>query len=230
MPIVQLIDVNKKYPLGKTEVHAVKGVTFSIEEGDFISIAGPSGSGKSTILNLIGCIDTPTEGTVSIDGTPTDELADREKALHVGQIAGANVIVTGTLFHLDRTFQAITQVIETETTYVKGALSEGPSRSFPYEGERVGKQLVQGFALCMSVFKFLRKGRKRCRLEGTGPLFFRVDVHEQRKHLLEVLLVLRTKQEVEKLIIHSAIAPKKSTTTVCRLVAAEVNISLLSFR
>ncbi len=78
MPIVQLEDVDKKYPLGKTQVHAVKRVTFSIEEGDFISIAGPSGSGKSTILNLIGCIDTPTEGTVSIDGTPTGELTDRE--------------------------------------------------------------------------------------------------------------------------------------------------------
>jgi len=78
MPIVQLKNVHKKYPLGKTEVHAVKGVTFSIEEGDFISIAGPSGSGKSTILNLIGCIDTPTEGSVSIDGTETGELNDRE--------------------------------------------------------------------------------------------------------------------------------------------------------
>ena len=76
MPIVQLQSVHKKYPLGKTEVHAVKGVSFDIEEGDFISIAGPSGSGKSTILNLIGCIDTPTEGTVIIDGTATGVLSD----------------------------------------------------------------------------------------------------------------------------------------------------------
>jgi serine/threonine protein kinase/tetratricopeptide (TPR) repeat protein len=57
------------------------------------------------------------------------ELADREKALHVGQIAGANVIVTGTLFHLGESLQAIVQVIETETTYVKGALSEEQHRS-----------------------------------------------------------------------------------------------------
>ena len=78
MPIVQLQNAHKKYPLGKTEVHAVKGVSFDIEEGDFISIAGPSGSGKSTILNLIGCIDTPTEGTVYIDGTATGTLSDRE--------------------------------------------------------------------------------------------------------------------------------------------------------
>jgi putative ABC transport system ATP-binding protein len=78
MAIVRLQEVHKRYPLGKTEVHAVKGVSFAIEEGDFISIAGPSGSGKTTILNLIGCIDTPTEGRVSIEGTVTSSLSDRE--------------------------------------------------------------------------------------------------------------------------------------------------------
>ncbi|MCK4540663.1 MAG: ABC transporter ATP-binding protein [Spirochaetales bacterium] len=78
MSIIQLTDVTKDYPLGKTTVHAVKGVTFEIIEGDFISIAGPSGSGKSTILNLIGCIDTPTEGMVTINGETTSGLKDRE--------------------------------------------------------------------------------------------------------------------------------------------------------
>ncbi|MEE8441593.1 MAG: ABC transporter ATP-binding protein [Spirochaetia bacterium] len=78
MAIVALSEVHKIYPLGKTEVHAVQGVSFDIEEGDFVSIAGPSGSGKSTILNMIGCIDTPTEGTVSIDGTITTDLSDVE--------------------------------------------------------------------------------------------------------------------------------------------------------
>ena len=71
MAIIQLKDVKKTYPLGKTEVKAVKGVSFDIGKGDFISIAGPSGSGKSTILNMIGCIDTPSEGTVEILGTET---------------------------------------------------------------------------------------------------------------------------------------------------------------
>ena len=76
MAIVKLKDVKKVYPLGKTEVSAVKGVSFDIEKGDFISIAGPSGSGKTTILNLIGCIDTPTDGSVEIDGLPTGHLPD----------------------------------------------------------------------------------------------------------------------------------------------------------
>jgi len=78
LAIVTLDNVKKIYPLGKTEVEAVRGVSFSVEEGDFISIAGPSGSGKTTILNLIGCIDTPTEGTVVVDEVNTGELNDKE--------------------------------------------------------------------------------------------------------------------------------------------------------
>jgi putative ABC transport system ATP-binding protein len=76
--IVELKDVKKTYPLGKVQVEAVKGVSFCIEKGDFISIAGPSGSGKSTILNMIGCIDGPTAGSVEIDGKPTGGLTDKE--------------------------------------------------------------------------------------------------------------------------------------------------------
>lgn len=76
--IVELVDVTKIYPLGKTQVHAVRGVSFTIEKGDFISITGPSGSGKSTILNMIGCIDTPTSGVVKINGTETGSLKDKQ--------------------------------------------------------------------------------------------------------------------------------------------------------
>ncbi len=78
MGIVELKDVRKTYPLGKVKVEAVKGVSFSIEKGDFISIAGPSGSGKTTILNMIGLIDRATAGEVLIDGKPTAGLKDRE--------------------------------------------------------------------------------------------------------------------------------------------------------
>ncbi|MDP3179925.1 MAG: ABC transporter ATP-binding protein [Spirochaetaceae bacterium] len=78
MVIVELQDVRKVYPLGKVEVVAVKGVSFCIEKGDFISIAGPSGSGKTTILNMIGCVDRPTAGTVLIDGKQTKDLNDKE--------------------------------------------------------------------------------------------------------------------------------------------------------
>lgn len=76
--IVRLVDVKKTYPLGNTEVHAVRGVSFDIDRGDFTSITGPSGSGKSTILNMIGCIDVPTSGKVVINGVETGALRDKE--------------------------------------------------------------------------------------------------------------------------------------------------------
>lgn len=78
MKIVELKDVTKTYMLGKTEVKALKGLSFSIEKGDFVAIAGPSGAGKSTILNIIGCIDIPTTGVVLIDGANTSNLNDRQ--------------------------------------------------------------------------------------------------------------------------------------------------------
>jgi putative ABC transport system ATP-binding protein len=78
MSIISLNQVKKTYPLGNTEVHAVRGVDLEINQGDFVSIAGPSGSGKSTILNMIGCIDTPSSGSVVIDGTSIMDMNDRE--------------------------------------------------------------------------------------------------------------------------------------------------------
>ncbi|MFZ2635712.1 MAG: ABC transporter ATP-binding protein [Rectinemataceae bacterium] len=74
--VIKLENVCKTYPLGKTEVQALRGVSFEIRRGDFISIAGPSGSGKSTILNLIGCIDTATSGKVAVLGNDTATLDD----------------------------------------------------------------------------------------------------------------------------------------------------------
>ena len=78
MSVVELSDVKKYYMLGETRVDALRGVSFSIEKGEFLAIAGPSGSGKSTILNMIGCIDNPSDGKVLIDGTEVEHLSDTE--------------------------------------------------------------------------------------------------------------------------------------------------------
>ncbi|OGS23160.1 MAG: hypothetical protein A2252_02805 [Elusimicrobia bacterium RIFOXYA2_FULL_39_19] len=69
-------NVCKVYKLGKTEVHALRGVNLTIEKQEFMGIIGPSGSGKSTLLNIIGCIDVPSEGHVFIDGENTTRLSD----------------------------------------------------------------------------------------------------------------------------------------------------------
>ena len=68
MPIVELINVKKKYQMGKVFVPAVKNVNFSIEKGELAAISGPSGSGKSTTLNIIGLVDLPSSGTLILDG------------------------------------------------------------------------------------------------------------------------------------------------------------------
>lgn len=78
MSFIDFQQVHKTYPLGKTEVHALRGISLQVDEGDFVTISGPSGSGKSTILNMIGCIDTPTKGDVIIDGVATSSLNDQE--------------------------------------------------------------------------------------------------------------------------------------------------------
>jgi putative ABC transport system ATP-binding protein len=78
MSVVELIDVRKHYMLGESRVDALRGISVNIDKGEFLAIAGPSGAGKSTILNLIGCIDTPSEGRVLIDGTEVEHLSDTE--------------------------------------------------------------------------------------------------------------------------------------------------------
>jgi putative ABC transport system ATP-binding protein len=78
MNVVELENVRKYYMLGQTRVDALRGVSLSIAQGEFLAIAGPSGSGKSTMLNMFGCIDVPSDGTVRIDGVPTDKMSDKE--------------------------------------------------------------------------------------------------------------------------------------------------------
>jgi putative ABC transport system ATP-binding protein len=79
--IVSLSDVRRDYPIGADRVHALQGVSLDVERGDYIAIVGPSGSGKSTLLNLIGVIDHPTSGTVTIAGKRVDAMSDREATL-----------------------------------------------------------------------------------------------------------------------------------------------------
>lgn len=78
--IVEARDVKKSYRLGKISVPALRGVSFDVGEGEFLTIFGPSGSGKSTLLHLIGGLDRPDEGEISVDGSKLLQLGDDELA------------------------------------------------------------------------------------------------------------------------------------------------------
>ncbi|HEX3464190.1 MAG TPA: ABC transporter ATP-binding protein [Candidatus Elarobacter sp.] len=78
---IDVRDVTKTYDLGDVKVEALRGVTFTIEPGEYVAIMGPSGSGKSTLMNLLGCLDRPTTGRYLLDGTDVSTLGDDALAL-----------------------------------------------------------------------------------------------------------------------------------------------------
>jgi len=80
MSLVELRNVSKIYRLGDEEIRALDDVTLDIEEGEFISVIGPSGSGKSTLMHILGCLDTPTKGTIQLDGLMIQDASSRQLA------------------------------------------------------------------------------------------------------------------------------------------------------
>ncbi len=76
--IIKTVDLTKTYKIGDVEVHALKSVNLSIEEGEFVAIMGASGSGKSTLMNILGCLDSPTSGEYYLEGINTSKLSKNE--------------------------------------------------------------------------------------------------------------------------------------------------------
>lgn len=80
--IIDIRDIKRHFQVGEELVQALRGVSFSVEEGEFLTIMGMSGSGKSTLLNLLGCLDTPTQGEYYLDGKPVAKMTKNERAIY----------------------------------------------------------------------------------------------------------------------------------------------------
>jgi putative ABC transport system ATP-binding protein len=87
-PVLDVRDLTKVYGTGEATVHALAGVTMTVERGDYVAIMGSSGSGKSTLMNILGALDVPTAGSYHLDGVDVSKLADRQLALARNRLIG----------------------------------------------------------------------------------------------------------------------------------------------
>lgn len=106
-PIIQLIDVWKTYHMGDVEVHALRGLNITIQQGEFLAILGPSGSGKSTAMNMVGCLDIPSKGKILLDGKDIAKLSESALA----QIRGKKIGFIFQQFNLIETLTALENVM-----------------------------------------------------------------------------------------------------------------------
>ncbi|NJK93155.1 MAG: ABC transporter ATP-binding protein [Blastochloris sp.] len=86
--MIEIRDVHKMYRLGSQEIHALNGVTLDIETGEYVAIIGPSGSGKSTLMNMIGCLDVPSTGTLTLDGVEISKASNTKLSRLRGEKIG----------------------------------------------------------------------------------------------------------------------------------------------
>ena len=130
MALIEIENVKKIYDLGAEKIHALDGVDLKIERGEYIAIMGPSGSGKSTIMNIIGCLDTPTSGTYRFSNEEVSEMDDN-------QLAGIRNEKIGFVFQTFNLLPRISSLHNVELPLIYGGVSLESRR------ERAKKTLEQ---------------------------------------------------------------------------------------
>jgi putative ABC transport system ATP-binding protein len=106
-PIIEIKDAWKTYTVGTQKIHALRGLNLAIYPGEFVAIQGPSGSGKSTAMNLVGCLDVPTKGTIYLEGQDISKLTESTLA----QIRGKKIGFIFQKFHLIPTLTALENIM-----------------------------------------------------------------------------------------------------------------------
>src|SRR3989338_4422678 len=106
-PIIKIDDVWKIYKIGDVDIYALRGLSLTINHGDFVAVMGPSGSGKSTAVNMIGCLDIPTKGRIFLDGQDISHLTESDLA----QIRGKKIGFVFQQFNLIATLTALENVM-----------------------------------------------------------------------------------------------------------------------
>ena len=132
MALIELRDVTKRYLVGEQEILALDGITLDIAQGEFASIVGPSGSGKSTLMHLLGCLDTPTTGRMTIDGID----ASRAGGNRLSELRNAKIGFVFQSFNLLPKFNVL-QNVELPMIYATVSASDRKSRALA-ANDRVG--------------------------------------------------------------------------------------------
>ncbi len=122
MSLVELRNVSKIYHLGGEEIRALDDVSLDIEGGEFISIIGPSGSGKSTLMHILGCLDSPTRGTIQLDGTMIHNASTKE-------LAGIRNRKIGFVFQFFNLLPKLTVLQNVELPMVYSGISGGDRKT-----------------------------------------------------------------------------------------------------
>ena len=167
--LVELKNVKKTYKMGEVEIHAVDGVSFEIKKGEFVVIVGPSGAGKTTVLNILGGMDSATEGSVIVDGTDISKYSEKQLTAYRRDDIGFvfqfyNLVQNLTaLENVELALQICKHPLSADTVMQEVGLGERKS-NFP-------AQLSGGEQQCVAIARALAKNPKLLLCdEPTGAL------------------------------------------------------------